>query len=46
MIAWVLGALPRLFVVDLGHFEPWHGEANQGRDFDGVSVAVTFGTGL
>ena len=44
MIVRVLGALlPRVFVGDLGHFEPWHGEVNRERNFDGVSFDVTFG---
>ena len=46
MIVQALGGLFRLFVVGLDHFEPWHGEVNQVRDFDGVSFAVTFGIGL
>jgi hypothetical protein len=46
MIVWVLGGLPRLFVVDFGHFELWHSEVNQVRDFDGVSFAGMFGMGL
>ena len=40
-----LGALPRLFVADLGHFEPRHGEANQVRVVDDVSFVVTVGMG-
>ena len=38
----VLGALPRLFVADLGHFEPRHGEV---RVLDDVSFVVTVGMG-
>ena len=43
MIVRVLGALPRLFVADVGHFEPRHGEANQVRVLDDVSFVVTVG---
>ena len=43
MIVQVLGELPRdrLFVVDFGHFEPWHDEVNPVKYFDTVSFAVS-----
>ena len=43
MIVQALGAPGRLLVVDFGHFELWHGEANQVRSFDGVFFAVSSG---